>query len=45
LPKDTANVKEEKLNIVKLLKKGVFGHMEVNVHFVEKERQQGEDVK
>jgi hypothetical protein len=39
LPKDTANVKEEKLNIVKLLKKSVFGHTEPNVHFVEKEEQ------
>jgi putative heme iron utilization protein len=39
LPKDKGHVKEEKINIVKLLKKNVFGHMVLSVHFVEKERQ------
>jgi hypothetical protein len=43
--KDKANVNEEKINIVKLLKKSVFGHTEPSVHFVEKESQQGDVLK
>jgi hypothetical protein len=43
--KDKANVKEEKINIVKLLKKSVFGHTEPSVHFVEKESQPGDVLK
>jgi hypothetical protein len=39
LPKDKANVKEEKIDHVKLLKKSASGHTEPSVHFVEKERQ------
>jgi hypothetical protein len=37
--KDIANVKEEKINNVKLLKKSAFGHTEPSVRFVEKESQ------